>query len=375
MRVTFVTPHAGMSGGIRVIADHARGLVQRGHEVTVISEPIRPMGWWESLKLHFRGQPKSTGNPVQQSHLDGLGLNHRVLTHNGPISDAELPDSDVMVVTWFSRAEAIAHVAQSKGVKVYLLQHDDRCIVGPSFAHLHDRIVKTWQLPMRRIAVSKWIANRVEAEAKGDPVRVVINGVDHQIFRAGPRSQTGQLTIGMYFNRTGFKACGVAVEAYRRARDKWGKQVNLTAMGLEERPNEPEFPVEASYVQNPSREKIAEFYRACDVWLFTSREEGYGLPILEAMACGTPVIATNTGAAEELCSGGGGMLVDVDDLDGLVECIGRFASMTAVEWQTMSKAALATAAENDLEAATDRFERELMRVVEERAVGGLKLKA
>ncbi len=39
MRVTFVLPHAGMAGGIRVLAIYAGRLHQRGHDVTVVSIP------------------------------------------------------------------------------------------------------------------------------------------------------------------------------------------------------------------------------------------------------------------------------------------------------------------------------------------------
>lgn len=53
-------------------------------------------------------------------------------------------------------------------------------------------------------------------------------------------------------------------------------------------------------------------YAAARVFLYPSRYEGFGLPPLEAMACGTPVIAANTSSLPEVV-GEAGILLDVDD--------------------------------------------------------------
>jgi alpha-1,3-rhamnosyl/mannosyltransferase len=61
-----------------------------------------------------------------------------------------------------------------------------------------------------------------------------------------------------------------------------------------------------------SEHELLSLYRGAGCLLFGSRYEGFGLPIVEAMACGTPVIAGAFGPAPELV-GGGGLLVDVTD--------------------------------------------------------------
>lgn len=52
-----------------------------------------------------------------------------------------------------------------------------------------------------------------------------------------------------------------------------------------------------------SDERLVELYNACDVLLFPSFYEGFGLPVLEAMACGTPVVASNAPALLALAAG------------------------------------------------------------------------
>jgi glycosyltransferase involved in cell wall biosynthesis len=45
-------------------------------------------------------------------------------------------------------------------------------------------------------------------------------------------------------------------------------------------------------------------YADCDVWLFASFSEGFGLPIIEAMACRCPVVATRAGCAPDVIKEG-----------------------------------------------------------------------
>jgi glycosyltransferase involved in cell wall biosynthesis len=47
---------------------------------------------------------------------------------------------------------------------------------------------------------------------------------------------------------------------------------------------------------------MASLYRGCDTLVLPYRGEGFGLPLLEAQACGTPVITCKNGPAHEFCS-------------------------------------------------------------------------
>jgi glycosyltransferase involved in cell wall biosynthesis len=56
-------------------------------------------------------------------------------------------------------------------------------------------------------------------------------------------------------------------------------------------------------------DKLWGFYACADLFLLTSKAEGLGLPILEAMACGVPILATHTGAIPEILDNGRGFTV------------------------------------------------------------------
>lgn len=66
------------------------------------------------------------------------------------------------------------------------------------------------------------------------------------------------------------------------------------------------------------RPALACIMNAFDVHLFLSHSEGFGLPIAESIACGTPTLVTNYSSMPELVAGGGGMTVDVVDYDTYV---------------------------------------------------------
>lgn len=55
--------------------------------------------------------------------------------------------------------------------------------------------------------------------------------------------------------------------------------------------------------EDVSDEEVVRLYRSCDALAFPYRGEGFGLPMLEAMACGLPVIATAGGAADDFLDG------------------------------------------------------------------------
>jgi glycosyltransferase involved in cell wall biosynthesis len=69
----------------------------------------------------------------------------------------------------------------------------------------------------------------------------------------------------------------------------------------------------------PEEDKPALYSGAC-AFVFPSRYEGFGLPPLEAMACGTPVIAGDRGSLPEVV-GPGGILVSPDDVAGLSQAM------------------------------------------------------
>src|SRR3990167_9328236 len=67
-----------------------------------------------------------------------------------------------------------------------------------------------------------------------------------------------------------------------------------------------------TYERGMSFKELWSLYAVADVFLLASKAEGLGLPLLEAMACGVPVIGTNCTAVAEVLGDGRGLLLDYD---------------------------------------------------------------
>jgi len=77
-------------------------------------------------------------------------------------------------------------------------------------------------------------------------------------------------------------------------------------------------------------------YGAANIFVFPSLYEGFGLPILEAMACGTPVITSNISSIPEVC-GDAALLVDPNDVDSIAMAMHKVLYSNDMKGQMIRK--------------------------------------
>jgi len=86
-------------------------------------------------------------------------------------------------------------------------------------------------------------------------------------------------------------------------------------------------------------EDLPALYTLADVFVMPSLEEGFGMCVVEAMAAGTPVVASRTGAMPRIVEDGrNGRLVDVGDVDGLAVALGELLSSSQLRDRTGEQA-------------------------------------
>ena len=351
MRITFITPFTSLAGGTRVIATYARELASRGHLVTVVSTPDRRKFSWRKQVKFALGLEKRPPKRIKTPLFDFLKERHVWSASNEQILPSEVPDADVVIATWWRTAEWVNAFPASKGRKFYLLQ--DYEVFNNRFS---DRVADTYAYDLKKVAVSSYI-RKVVSESHptnvGD-IAVIPNAVDLKQFDVPERGRrTDAFTIGFVLSHEERKNVGLAIDALTRLRER-GVEFRAIAFGRGPKQGKTFVPDWVEYQRAPAQNKIAQIYAECDVWLFPTRTEGFGLPLLEAMACRTPVLGTDAGAAPDIINGKNGEILPHDP-EAFAEAILRYRDMSASDWKARSDAAYKTALENQWSDATDRL--------------------
>jgi glycosyltransferase involved in cell wall biosynthesis len=226
-------------------------------------------------------------------------------------------------------------------------------------ASLPSRLVRaalawvSYRLPLRQICTTDWLRQQT-----GDRSAYVVgHGIDLGVFRspasrtAGERVVVG--TIGRFGEAKGYPDFLRALDLLPASLPI---EVRVAAPDDVEPPSR--FPATVEHPR-PERE-MAEFYGRCDLFVFSSRGEGFGLPALEAMACGCAVVTTDSGGVRQFARDGQNCLMpppnDPPALARAVEALVKDASRR----RALADAGLATAKDYDQAAVLDRFCRYLM---------------
>jgi glycosyltransferase involved in cell wall biosynthesis len=296
MKLAFVLPYCETSGGARVGNIVAEGLLRRGHDVRMLCRAPSLEGRARSM---WRGILRG---PDWRKEFSGEVGSFRYLSQCS-----------------FRHGEIIVGLGMEMSCQVGLLD----LISNPRVQYLHgstpwdpalrDRALKA---PIPKIVVASFLKELVETTGRGEVLAVVPNGVDFSVYYPAvpeaERDGIGAMYSSFAVQKDPATVLG-AVESIRKARPK----VPVRVFGGSRRPKEL---VSEVYSRYPSLRQAREIYSRSQIWILGSREEGFGLPVLEAMACGCAVIATDCGGPRDLITDGEtGFLVPVGDVRAIVD--------------------------------------------------------
>jgi len=220
--------------------------------------------------------------------------------------------ADVAIATWYPTALSVWLSNASK--KFYFVQD------FPELVHEADgeyglRLFElTLLLPFHFLANSTYTKNLILSYNKNAKVTVTGVGVDTNIFY--PRhtkvvDSQGKPVIMAIIRGAKFKGGDIALKALNIINREVPIHAILVSEGNAVKKLFEEVKPEFTYTifKHVDDETLAKLYSSADVFIFTSYKEGFGLPPLEAMACGTPVVITDCGGIRDYAVDGYNALI------------------------------------------------------------------
>ena len=336
-----------MSGGIKVIGLYASMLQARGHTVTVITRENPNLTIAQYLRAIRTLTPFPKYKRVHPNHLEGMDLDIRWLARDKALADLDVPDGDIVIATFWRTAQEVRNLSPRKGKKFYFMQD-----YGAPGMEL-EKLILTWKMPLEIITIANWLAELIKKNTGRDDVFVVHNSVERSFLNFQSRSKQPVPTFGFLYRENLVKGYDLVLDAFELAK-KSVPDIRFLTFGPE--PPRKNLPDRFEFRLSPATDELQKIYSACDAWIFASRSEGFGLPILEAMASRTPVIATPAGVAPEFLKRGGGLLLNSFDASELADAIVEISGMKPDRWVEMSERAFREVNEYSWDDATNIFE-------------------
>jgi len=302
VRVTVVLPFVNLTGGIRMLLDFSNHLQDAGHDTTVVYpywpyrfHLTRAQQWTEFWKECRR-----------EATVPWLPLRCRLL--RVPLIRAMfLPRADVVVATAWPTARDVTRLPANRGRKVHVAMHHETG-TGPE-----DRIRAIYAFPCYRIAISNVVRMELEQGFGCTVMEVVPSGVDPSVFF--PDGQAEKNSVLLMYHPDPRKGADDGIAALSRLRVRI-PDLQVRVCGTV-RPDY--LPPWMSFEFHPDDTILRRRYSTSAALLYPSRYEGFGLPPLEAMACGCPSVTTAVGAVPEYASDRrDALLVPVGDIDAMV---------------------------------------------------------
>jgi glycosyltransferase involved in cell wall biosynthesis len=174
-------------------------------------------------------------------------------------------------------------------------------------------------------------------------LKLIYEAVDHELFRPGDidlaRDQVASFGVTKPFvlfvsSLWPYKNCDGLLRAWALVRDKLaGRQLAIVGAGRDEKYTaslrslaaELGIADDVVFVGGVRLEETVDFYRAADVFVYPSLNETFGLPILEAMASGCPVVTSDSSAMPET-AGGAAVLADPSEPASIARAIAEAAA-------------------------------------------------
>jgi len=311
MKINFLLPCFGTRplGGFRIVYQYANKFAEKGHNVSIIYASGREnklLFFAMRFIVLFLKDVFPLHKSIRKSYVFKLNNN-------------TIPNADATVATACTTAVALNSCSESKGKRIYLIQHYE------TWSMPLDMLNETWRYKnMKKIVISKYLKDIGENLGVFDTTYIP-NSIDCNLFRLTKDISNRKYNVSMMYSDQEIKGSKYGLQAVEMLKKKY-PDFSVVFFGVKSKSKE--IPKWIDYIKNPSQEFLVNnIYNNSSIYLCSSVSEGWGLPPMEAMACGASVVTTDNGGISDFCINGENALIcEVKKPEQMAECIERIYS-------------------------------------------------
>lgn len=294
MNITFILPGGGSSGGVRCTVEAANRLQQRGHEIRLLV----------NTKKNFKSHLRQLLRDVRCRQTDWVKSFVNTPEYFKEIRKCRFSSDELVVASGWWAASELKKISGD-----FIKVHHVRGIGSPDDDIMRD----CWEEETPKIVVASYLNEFIKRVVNQDIFAVVPDGIKLNDYY--PDSKYPRTGVGTIYGEGYHKDPDTITKVLQGIKDRM-PGVDCYLFGVTPKPAE----LSCEYTMQPPLEVARQIYSRCKVWLLCSCSEGFGLPILEAMACGCAVVATDCGGPKDIVQDGvNGFLCEVGDVDQIVE--------------------------------------------------------
>ena len=347
MKIAIVMPRIYFSpgGGAKVIFEYANYLATTGNCITIFS--MNNGNFRDKPIPNFIKKIATTflGNTIGASHWYKFehSVKQRVLKTNETFDGY-----DVLIATAVGTADVVKKIKNKK--KFYFIQGFE------NWDRSDEAVYATYNMGMTNIVVAKWLKEIVD-EHSVTPAYLVSNCINTDVFFDKGESRRKHSLV-FHYRSAEHKGPRYAFEVIRKLKDKYDDLI-VDVISKEDKPESlPEF---CNFYHSISASEIAKINNQTEVFMCTSVEEGFGLPGLEAMACGCALVSSSyRGVLEYAVDGENALLSPVKDVDVMINNIEKLFEDNELR-NRITENGVKTGKNRSLEESAKEFERILIK--------------
>lgn len=286
MKINFLLPHYGYrpTGGFKVVYIYANEFVKKGNEVNLIypatcKKGIRKIPGW--IRTYINKKNKSEWfvfeTKVNRIYVPSL-------------YEKYIPDAEYTIATAYETSLFLNKYSLSKGKKIYFIQDLE------IWAGQQEKILDSWKFDMCKIVISQYLMSVGKGEGIQN-LHYIPNAINREKYRIIRDIDSRKNCIVMMYSEAERKGSLYGIEAIKRIKEK---KTDVEAILFGKFPRPVNLPAWIQYFENPEQDfLVKEIYNRAKIFICSSIYEGWGLPAMEAMACGAAVVTTDCGGVRD----------------------------------------------------------------------------